>query len=81
MKNWFPQKTYRLSHWFFQWVSDFEGDIGIKIAGVIVLLKYKEHTLVYRVGSKKYKACRFCPAAKYQGQSGAADIAPETASW
>lgn len=30
----------------FRWVMDNEGDVGLEIAGVVTLLKYKRGTLV-----------------------------------
>ena len=57
----FRQWKYKFKRWFFRWITDAEGDIGLSLCGgLVTLLKYKDHTLVYFFRS-------YLPAGKYQG--------------
>jgi hypothetical protein len=47
VKSWFLTMRYRFIHWLFYWVVDSGGDIGLRIAGIVTLVKYKEHTVFY----------------------------------
>jgi hypothetical protein len=52
---------YKIRHAIFKWVEDEEGDLALVVCGFLVLLKYKEHTIVRFDGqSSRYRA-----AAKY----------------
>lgn len=53
---------YRIQRKLFRWVSDNDGDIGICIAGLVTLVKYKEMTIVH------FGKCKFGDAEKWQGR-------------
>lgn len=53
---------YRLSHWCFKWISDDDGDVGIRLFGFLYLIKYKEHTVIKLGSPNKYDE-----AGKWQG--------------
>lgn len=64
--NWYGWKKYQFRHWMFKWVQDDGGDIGLMVAGMVCLIKYKEHTIVYfRWNRKDWKT--FVRAGKWQG--------------
>jgi len=50
---------YRFWHWLFMWTLDDEGDLTLRIAGILYLTKYKEHTIIrwfrgYKTSAPKY---------------------------
>lgn len=63
--TWWMIRKYNFRHWMFQWVQDSSGDIGLKVAGVVCFLKYKEHTIRYWRWNKEWK--EFRKAGKWQG--------------
>lgn len=65
LKSFIATRRYRFSHWFFQWVLDHEGDIGLLVANTLLLVKYKEHTALY--WNNPFKPSKYRPAPKYVG--------------
>ena len=59
---------YRFTHWFFRWVMDTDGDLGLQVAGVVTFIKYKEHTCVYWGTHERSGRAHFHPALKWQGR-------------
>lgn len=52
-----------MKEWVFRWVLDEEGDIGLLLFQRILLVKYKEHTII-RWASRNFRdAPRFMRAA------------------
>lgn len=44
----FRQWKYKFKRWFFRWIADESGCIGLMMCGgVVTFLKYKDSTIVY----------------------------------
>ncbi len=56
--------SYEIRNRLFSWRADNDGDLGIVIAGIVALVKYKEHTMVSFPWSENFPRN---PAGKYQG--------------
>lgn len=57
--------SYKFRHWFFRWIVDVDGDVGLTLCGgLVTFVKYKEHTIVY--WWKKFSD----EAGKHQGRAG-----------
>lgn len=52
---------YHFTHWFFSWRLDSEGDMGLLIANMLFLVKYKEHTIVSWLNPFKTHELRLAP--------------------
>lgn len=53
---------YRFWHWMFFWTVDDEGDLTLRIAGILFLTKYKEHTVIRWFKDYKASAPKHLPA-------------------